>query len=336
MRILVIADAGLTVPPQRYGGTERMVASLCDGFAARGHEVVLMAAEGSTASGRLVTHRRCDDSSLASRAFRKIWFQPLSLAAARGCDVILNAGRTDYLHGLLATRIPLAVRFDTPIGQSDVDFLTRRRPGSDLVMISISQNQRSAVHGGNWTLIHNGIDTRVHRPKVDVGTHLAFLGRLAPEKGIEAAIRVAREAGLPLRIGGNVPDRDYFDSRVRPGLTDDVEYLGELDQFECRELLASSSALLFPVWSPEAFGLVVVEALACGTPVVAARSGPTPELLVDGVTGFLCGSEAEMVRAVARVGEIDRAACRQDAVARFSSDRMVEGHLRALESVAGS
>jgi hypothetical protein len=155
MRILVVADAVLRVPPVRYGGTERVVASLCDGFVERGHEVVLMAAEGSTASGRLIAHRPCDNSSYTSRAFRKLWPQPISLAAVSGRDVVLNCGRVDYFHALLATRVPLAARFGNPIDQISVDFLVDRRSNPSLRLISIADSQRRGISGSRWETVYN-------------------------------------------------------------------------------------------------------------------------------------------------------------------------------------
>jgi glycosyltransferase involved in cell wall biosynthesis len=335
VRILVIADAVLPVPPLRYGGAERVLAALCDGFVERGHEVVLMASPGSTASGTLVTHQACDNSSFRSRAFRKAWFQPLSLAAVRGCDVVLNAGRVDYLHALLLTKNPLAVRFDNPIVQKDVDFLLRRRQGADLRFIAVSDSQRSAVQGGGWEIVPNAVDTDLYRPKQSHGDDLAFLGRVVPQKGIETAIRVARRTGRRLRVGGIAPDPEFFDRAVRPHLGDGVDFLGELDGAESRDLLASSSALLFPISGQEAFGLVMAEALSCGTPVIAMRAGPTPEIVRDGVTGFLCAHEDGMIDAVSRLDEISRDECRADALRRFSLDRMTTDHLRVLDELAG-
>jgi glycosyltransferase involved in cell wall biosynthesis len=333
MRVLVVADAVLRVPPVRYGGAERVIASLCDGFVERGHEVVLMAAEGSTASGRLVAHQPCNNASFVSRAFRKLWFQPLSLSAVRSCDVVLNSGRVDYLHALLASRVPIAARFDNPIDQSSVDFLVRRRAGADLRLISISDSQRRGINGGHWDTIHNAVDTTLYRPAGPLGEDLAFVGRLTPEKGIDTAIRVAQRSGRMLRIAGPEPDPNFFEQAVRPHLGADVEYLGELDGAGASALMASSAATLFPIRWREPFGLVMAESLACGTPVIAVRSGSVPEVVRTGETGFICESEDEMVDSVARLEEISRDACRRDAEARFSNERMLSDYLRVLQEL---
>jgi glycosyltransferase involved in cell wall biosynthesis len=335
MRVLVVADAVLRVPPVKYGGAERVIASLCDGFVERGHEVVLMAAEGSTASGRLVVHRPCDNASYLSRAFRKIWFQPLSISAVRSCDVVLNSGRVDYLHAVLASRVPIAARFGNPIDQPSVDFLVRRRAGADLRLVSISDSQRRGIMGGHWDTIYNAVDTTLYRPAGPVGEHLAFVGRLTPEKGIDIAIRVARRSGRPLRIAGPESDPGFFKHAVRPYLGADVEYLGVLDGAGVSTLMASSVATLFPIRWREPFGLVMAESLACGTPVIALRTGPVPEVIRSGETGFICDSEDQMVASVVRVGEISREVCRRDAEVRFSNGRMVTDYLRILEDLAG-
>ena len=338
MRLLVIADARIPVPPDGYGGTERIVALLCEGLAARGHEVTLMAARGSRNYGRLVTHPWAGRKPYPYRAWCKIRFQALSLWEARNADVVINSGRVDYLESLLRTSTPLVCRFDNPIEQSTIDFLLARRSKA-LALVSVSDHQRAHLAAaGSWRTVHNAVDTDrlAFSPRPDPG-YLAFLGRLTANKGVHVAIEVARRLGRPLRIAGNVSDeaggRQFFETHVRPHLGNGVEWLGAVDDDAKAPFLRNAAALLVPIQWEEPFGLVVAEALACGTPVLAMHRGSMPELIRHGVTGFLCRSTDEMVDAVGRVGAIDRRACREDCERRFSADRMVEDYIAAARDL---
>jgi glycosyltransferase involved in cell wall biosynthesis len=341
LRILVIADARLPVPPARYGGTERIVALLCAGLAARGHEVTLMAAKGSRDYGRLITHPWAGHKPRPYRAWCKLRFQALSLWHARDADVVINFGRIDYLWSLFKTSKPLVCTFENPIEQPMIDFLLARRRKA-LALVSVSDHQRAHLAGtGRWRTIFNAIDTDrlAFAPRPDPG-YLAFLGRLTENKGVHLAIDVARQLGRPLRIAGNVPDepgdRQFFETRVRPQLGDGIEWIGAVDDEAKVPFLQNAAALLVPIQWDEPFGLVVAEALACGAPVVAMHRGSMPELIRHGVTGFLCRSTDEMAAAVRRIGEIDRRACREDCERRFSADAMVDRYVSVMRSIAGS
>lgn len=343
LRVCVIADAVAPVPPRGYGGTERIVALLCEGLARRGHRVALMAAEGSRRDwGRLVVHVRADNRSWLSRAYRKLLFQPLSLWAAAGADVIHNFGRVDYLTGLLATSTPMAATFQNPLVPEDIAWLVRRRPAG-LILTAISDRQRAGLdRAGRWRTVYNAADPErfPFRADPDRPAYLAFLGRLTANKGVDTAVRVARAAGMPLRIAGNIPDEpgaaELFEREVRPHLGAGVEWVGELDDAAKKPFLAGAAALLFPIRWEEPFGIVMAEALACGTPVVALRRGAVPEVVDHGVTGFVCDDEAGLTAAVGRLGGLDRAACRRAAETRFSADAMVEGYLSVYrELLAG-
>jgi glycosyltransferase involved in cell wall biosynthesis len=338
VRVLVIADARIPVPPKRYGGTERIVALLCDGLAARGHQVTLMAAKGSRNYGRLITYSWAGRKPYPYRAWCKLRFQALSLAAARNADVVINFGRVNYLWGVLQTTKPLICQFQNPIQHSAIDFLLSRRTEA-LLLVSASDQQRAHVAGtGFWRTIYNAVDTDrlAFAPRPDPG-YLAFLGRLTANKGAHVAIEVARRLGRPLRIAGNVSDeargRHFFETRVRPQLGDGIEWIGVVDDEAKVPFLQNAAALLVPIQWHEPFGLVVAEALACGTPVLAMHRGSMPELIRHGVTGFLCRSTDEMVDAVGRLGEIDRRACREDCERRFSADRMVEDYVAAARDL---
>jgi glycosyltransferase involved in cell wall biosynthesis len=332
VRITVIADPVVPVPPRGYGGTERVVFLLCEGLVARGHDVVLLAGPGSRTSGRLVVHRAAG-SSLGSRMLRKALFQPLSLAASRSADVVQSFGRVDYLGSLLRSRIPLVHGFANPIVPAEVAFLTAKRRTA-LRLVSISDAQRKHIGSGPlWRTVFNGVDVNrlpfVEHPSGE--PYLAFLGRLTANKGVHLAIRVALEAGVRLRIAGNVASepggREYFDTYVAPHLGSTIEWVGEIGDAEKPSFLGHARGLLFPIQWDEPFGLVVAEALACGTPVIAWRRGSTPELIVDGVSGFLCDSVEDMVTATRGLETIRRGDCRRECVQNMSADRMVEQYL---------
>lgn len=339
MKVLLIADPHLPVPPKGYGGTERIVHLVAQGLAESGHEVVLLAREGSRSPGALF-HHRAPAASFVSRARRKLSFQPLSLVAARGCDVVHNFGRVDYLYSLLRLGPPLAVTFENPIAPYELEILRRARKPS--AWISISDAQRSGAGEGPWRTIYNAVDTtrlRYHeRPAPD--PYLAFLGRLTPNKGVHVAIDVAERAGLPLKIAGNVSNepgaREYFVEQVRPRLRGKIEWIGEIGDEQKNGFLGGASALLFPIQWQEPFGIVVAESLACGTPVIATRAGATAELIDHGRTGALCHDLDELVEAAQAVEGLNRGACRATAEARFSAEAMTRAYLSAYEELLAS
>jgi glycosyltransferase involved in cell wall biosynthesis len=317
LRILVIADGKIPVPPAGYGGTERIVALMCEGLAARGHQITLMAARGSRNYGRLIAQPWAGSKPYPYRAWCKLRFQAQSLWHARGADVVINFGRVDYLWSLLKTTTPLICQFQNPVEHSEIKFLVSRR-AETLLLVSASDHQRVHLAGtGPWRTIYNAVDTDrlAFAPRPEPG-YLAFLGRLTAEKGVHVAIEVARWLGRPLRIVGNVSDeagaREFFETRVRPQLGDGIEWVGPVDDDAKVPFLQNASALLMPIQWDEPFGLVVAEALACGTPVIATDRASMPELVRQGVTGFLCRSPDEMADAVGRLGKIDRRACRED------------------------
>ena len=216
--------------------------------------------------------------------------------------------------------------------------MVSRFPGAPFV--SISNNQRAPLGGANWLgTVYHGLPADMFRPSFEPGSYLAFLGRLTAEKGPEAAIRIARAAGMPLRIAAKVPrgERGYFKERLEPQIDgDQVRLTGEVNDKAKERFLAAASALLFPIDWPEPFGLVMIEAMACGTPVIAFRSGSVPEVVDDGVTGFVVDGEAEAVEAVRRLGELDRRQVRAHFEQRFTAKRMAEEYFRHYEMLVGA
>jgi glycosyltransferase involved in cell wall biosynthesis len=340
MKILVIADPNIPVPPVDYGGTERIVHLLCRELQEMGHRVCLIAGPGSRDyGGGLYLHTR-PTLGYHSRAYRKLLFQAISLWAVRGIDAVVNFGRVDYLEGLLRTKVPLLNCFPNPVSQSEVDWLLGRR-STALRLIGISRAQFKSLETNNLVdIIYNATDTQILVPtlRLNSSPYLVFLGRVTANKGADTAIAVARRSGMPLKLAGTIMDHDlggrrFFEEKIRPELGEDVEYVGPVDDIEKRRLLGEARALLFPIRWPEPFGIVMAESLACGTPVIATRVASVPEVIEHGSTGFVVDTEEQMADAVAHLGVIDRAACRRSAENRFSPRRMAEGYLASIESL---
>jgi glycosyltransferase involved in cell wall biosynthesis len=334
---LVIADPHIPVPPQVYGGVERIVANLCKGLSQLGHKVHLLAAPGSGDYGGGLTTHRPPGRSLASRAYRKLLFRRLAASAAREADLVINFGRLDYFAGLLHGRQPLICWFQNPVPQSEIDYVLARRPDvASITFVGVSHSQIDGLEtAGRARVIHNVADTDIltFRAQPDTPPYVAFLGRLTRNKGVHLAIAAARSAGVRLVIAGNVSQEaggeKYFETEVRPHLGAGCEWIGPVNDEQKAVLLGGATALLFPAQWKEPFALVVPESLACGTPVIAWNIASTPEAVREGKTGYLCRSLEEMVVAIGKVcsGEIDRRVCRYDAEARFSPDRLVESCL---------
>jgi glycosyltransferase involved in cell wall biosynthesis len=320
MNILVIADPHIPVPPQHYGGAERIVALYARAFQERGHRVHLLAGAGSQPYGGRLHLHRAPTMAWRSRARRKIQFQLQSLWAARDADVIYNHGRFDYLEALLLMRRPLLSEFHNPIDQAQINFAETRIRSPRVAFQLISD---------------------LYRPGEGAGGYLAFLGRLTANKGLDTALEVAEASGRSLVIAGTLSRQDddeaFFRHRIEPRL-DGVRFrwIGPVNDLQKHALLADAAALLFPIRWPEPFGIVMVEALACGTPVIATRCGSTPEVIEHGRTGFLCDNTEELVAAVGRLGEISRAYCRAAAEQRFDVNVVAPQVLAVLQDLAGT
>lgn len=342
MNVMVIADPLLPVPPQGYGGTERIVGWLCDGLLSRGHSVTLVAGAGSRAGSRLVIHR-APGRAFASRVYRKVAFQITSVLAARGADVVHNFGRIDYTEALVRLGTRVVYTFQNPVADWERSWLVQRtRHRESIALVGISDAHcRDAGPDPRWSRVYNAVDTDVVRPPVRRPSrdYLAFLGRMTRNKGIDTAISVARATGMRLRIAGNVSGeqggREFFERSVRPHLGSSIEWVGEIGDADKSEFLGNARALLFPVRWEEPFGIVIAEALSAGTPVIGMKRGSVPELVEDGVTGFLVGNEDEMSDAVQRVECIDARTCRSEALSRFSISAMVDAYLRIYSSLVG-
>jgi glycosyltransferase involved in cell wall biosynthesis len=333
LRIAQVAPPMESVPPTGYGGTERIVAELVTELHRRGHTVTLFAAGDSTIAADL--------EATVPNALRPLGFtgDPSGYLAATMTRVLRRQGDFDVIHGHLEwANLMLARSARTPVigtfhGRLDLpwaaDALADPVPG----MVAISRDQAATHPTFRWAgVVYNGLNLAAAPFEVDRDDALCFVGRIAPEKGVVDAIEIARMSGRPLRIaakiGPTTQEQDYAETVFRPAMgRADVEFLGEISGADRDLLMASSYALLMPGTWPEPFGLVAIEALACGTPVIARRTGALPEVIREGIDGFLGDDPLELASLLGRVDELDRAAIRADVLERFSAGRMVDGYL---------
>jgi glycosyltransferase involved in cell wall biosynthesis len=340
LRIGIVAPPWLPVPPNGYGGTEAVLDRLAIGLERAGHEVLLVGHPDSTCPVDFVaTQRLPAGTGIGEAAFE--------LRHAVQAYRLLQDRRVDVIHDhtlagpLLDREVAPAPIVTTNHGTFDDEILplyieiARRVP-----VLAISRSQAAQAVGLTpLAVIHHGLDVTRSPVGAGAGGYLVFLGRMHPTKGVHIAIEVARRAGMPLRIAAKMREGrelEYFRQRVEPLLGGDVEYIGEVGADAKQRLLADAVALLNPIRWPEPFGMVMIEALACGTPVVAFRNGAAPEIVEPGVSGLLCDTVEEMIEAVGRVCMIDRASCRRHAEEHFSTERMVDDHVAVYRSLVRS
>src|SRR3954453_12353744 len=336
MRIAQVAPLVESVPPKLYGGTERVVAWLVEELVSLGHEVTLFASGDSKTSARL--------NAVWPRALRlgRPRTDPMVAQAALLEAVARHATEFDVIHTHIDwLHLPLLSRLGVPFlttchGRLDLPGfpdVVRRFP--DAPFVSISDNQRAPLSEANWIgTIYHGLPADLFRPSFKPGAYLAFLGRLTAEKGPEVAIRIARAAKMPLRIAAKVPrgERAYFKQRLEPQIDGkQVQLIGEVNDEAKQDFLAGAAALLFPIDWPEPFGLVMIEAMACGTPVIAFSRGSVPEVIDHGVTGFVVDGEAEAVEAVRRLSELNRHKVRRRFEQRFTVKQMAKRYSEYYE-----
>jgi len=336
LSIAQVAPLYESVPPRMYGGTERIVSYLTEELVAMGHDVTLFASGDSRTSARLVPGSarslRLDPSCRDPLAHHMVLLERVLREAPR-FDVIHF--HCDYIHFPVSRRLPIPT-VTTLHGRLDLpDLVPLYREFPDMPLVSISDAQRGPLpHAGWQATIHHGLPPEFGASAAASGRgedgYLAFLGRVSPEKRVDRAIEIAKGAGMPLRIAAKVDaaDRAYFETEIRPLLdAPGIEFLGEIEEESKEEFLGAARALLFPIDWPEPFGLVMIEALACGTPVIAFRRGSVPEVIDEGRTGFLVSSVEEAVQAVTRVGSLRREDCRETFERRFTARRMGEDYV---------
>ena len=338
MRIAQVAPLSESVPPKLYGGTERVVAILTDELVKRGHSVTLFASGDSRTRGRLVAI--CPEAQRLAQSCDP-WAAHLlmiELVAKRASEFDIIHFHVAPLHFSLARRVPTP-NVTTLHGRLDLNEIhTLYQEFSELPLVSVSNAQRAPLARLNWVdTVYHGLPDSALRFHPRQGHYLAFLGRISREKRPDRAIAIAKAAGMPLRIAAKVDpvDRKYFAEEIEPLLDHPlIEFTGEIPDSRKSEFLGNARALLFPIDWPEPFGLVMIEALACGTPVVAFRGGSVVEILEDGVNGFVVDSIEQAVEATRRVRTLDRRTCRLTFERRFTAARMAADYLAVYRRLA--
>jgi glycosyltransferase involved in cell wall biosynthesis len=339
MKIAQIAPLAESVPPRLYGGTERVVSYLTDELVRLGHEVTLFASADSSTRARLLA---CAPRALRlDRGVR----DPLPHLLLMLERVRQRSHEFDLLHFHIDPPLHFPLfrgladkTLTTVHGRLDLpDLQPLFHEFSDMPLVSISDSQRRPLPAANWVgTVHHGLaaDVCPFNP-APRGNYFAFLGRVSPEKGLERAILIARAARVPLRIAAKVDavDEKYFRERITPLIGGPVQYIGELGEGEKPAFLGNASALLFPIDWPEPFGLAMIEAMACGTPVLAWRNGAVPEIVEHGVTGFIVDSIDQAAACVPRIARLDRTWVRARYEARFTAARMARDYLAVYRAL---
>jgi glycosyltransferase involved in cell wall biosynthesis len=338
MRIAQIAPLTEAVPPTLYGGTERVISWLTEELVALGQDVTLFASGDSVTTAKLepIWPRalRLDGTVRDPNALHMMMLEQVY---QRADEFDLMHFHLDYFPFSLMSR--QATPFITTLhGRLD---LPEHQPVfstfSAMPIVSISNSQRRPIPKANWVdTVYHGLPADLLTPKDVKPSYLAFLGRISPEKRVDRAIKIAQRCGMPLKIAAKVDnaDKDYFDELIRPLLsTSGVEFIGEIGDDKKSEFLSGATALLVPIDWPEPFGLVMIEAMACGTPVIAFNRGSVPEIIEDGLTGFVVEDETSAAGAVRKIGSLSRQAIRQRFEERFTARRMAEDYLQVYRKL---
>lgn len=338
MKIAQVSPLYESVPPKYYGGTERVVSYLTEALVQLGHQVTLYASGDSTTAAQLrpMCHRAlrldkhsidpvADHVSLAERVFHD----------AKQFDVVHS--HIDYIGYPLMRRLE-SPNVTTLHGRLDIsNLINLYREFDDIHVVSISNSQRLPLSWANWVgTVYHGLPEEIYTYCSEEGKYLAFLGRICPEKRVDTAIEIAKKVGMPLKIAAKVDkvDEEYFNTLVKPLLDHPlIEYIGEIGEAEKVEFLGEAFALLFPIDWPEPFGLVMIEAMAYGTPIIAHLQGSVPEVMEQGRTGFVVKDVEGAVQAVKSVSEISRKHCREVFEKRFTAKRMAQAYLKIYKKL---
>ncbi len=339
MRIAEVSPLFESVPPRYYGGTERVVAYLTNELVRQGHEVALFASGDSVTSARLVSP--CDEALRLSKHF--IDWMPHHLVMLEQLFKLRDEFDVIHFH-LESLHFPFARRAGVPHlttlhGRLDIpDLVPLYREYREMPVVSVSDSQRRPLPWLRWLgTVHHGLPENLYRLHERPAEYLAFLGRISPEKRVDRAIRIAERVGIPLKIAAKVDraDEPYYQTVKKLFRRPLVEYVGELGEREKHDFLGNAVALLFPIDWPEPFGLVMIEAMACGTPTIAYRNGSVPEIISDGVTGIIVHDLEGAVDAVKRIHTIDRRDCRRVFEEHFTAGRMAREYVSLFTRVIG-
>jgi len=345
LRIAQIAPLWTRIPPATYGGIELLLKLLVDELVVRGHDVTLFSSGDCVTSGRL---HSTVESNLTDRITAGEMYMFEYYASSTMAEVQKAAGDFDIIHYHLSSAwLPLAATIPTPglftmhtSPHLDDEWVMRRWPGVAVAGISECQMHGASVKlGREFPIIYNGCDFEAYDPCYEPGKYLAFLGRLSPEKNPLGAIRIAKSVDMPIVLAGqpqNENERRYFHAEIEPLLDGKaVHWIGPVNHTQKNELLRNAAALLFPIQWEEPFGLVMIEAMACGTPVIAHRRGSVAEVVDDGITGFHAGVIDAMSELVPRALELDRRMVREHAMQRFGFRRMVDNYVNLYRALLG-
>src|SRR5258705_12554123 len=339
MKVAQIAPLYESVPPKLYGGTERVVSYLTDGLVCQGHDVTLYASADSVTMAELrpmcEKALRLQGSNVVDPLANHI--RMLEIVAQEATEFDIVHFHIDYLHFPLTRRqnFPSVTTLHGRLDIPEVQALFREFPEMNLV--SISDSQREPMLWANWVgTVHHGLPEDLYPPNYNKGKYLAFIGRISPEKRVDRAIEVAMQVGLPLKIAAKIDpaDKDYFESEIQ-GLMDHplVEYIGEIGEHEKAQFLGNAMALMFLIDWQEPFGLVLTEAMACGTPIIAYGMGSVPEVIDEGVTGYIVDGIDAAAKAVGRIDALDRRNIRRVFEQRFSASRMCHAYLNIYQRI---
>lgn len=336
MRVVIIAPPWVAIPPVAYGGTESVLDTLARGLQRSGHDVTLFTTGDSTCPvPRRSILQRAAGVGMGGSA-TELRHVIHAYEVARDADVVHDHTLVGPVYSDRFSGLPVVTTNHGPFQSELGDYY--RAIGPRVPVIAISHHQASTATGVPIAaVIHHGVDQDRFPVGPGTGEYAAFLGRMCPEKGIPAAIGAARLAGIPLQIAAKMSEPAeilYFDRVVRPLLGGDIQYIGEVASEAKLELLGNATCLLNPIAWPEPFGMVMLESLACGTPVVTTAMGAAPEIVDNGRTGFICADVKSAASALQIVGSLSREACRDVVRERFSSDRMVARHVALYEQVA--
>jgi glycosyltransferase involved in cell wall biosynthesis len=341
VKIAVVSPVWFPVPPTGYGGIEAVVSLLTDGLVEAGHDVTLFATGDSRTPAQLEYAYEVAPSERFETVVPELNHALNCYARASDFDVVNDHSGPLSAAFLAMSSTPVVHTVHLPLEEDRAAVYDRLASvAPNLGLVSISMSQRKPRPALNWVgHCPNAVDLDVHRFNPDPGEYLLFLGRMSHDKGAHRAVAAAEQAGLPLKLAGKqrtAGERHYFATEVEPHLGDGIEYLGEVSPEEKVELLRDALVTLFPISWEEPFGLVMIESLACGTPVVASRCGAVPEVLEDGVTGIVVDVDAELSpAAIHAAAGLDRHACRAAAEERFAPAEMVARYARVFEAVAG-
>lgn len=340
LRVAQVAPLYESVPPKLYGGTERIVSFLTEALVAAGHDVTLFASGDSVTGARLVpaTEKALRLSGAVDQLAPHITMLQLVQNNIKNFDVVHY--HIDYMHYPVSC-CAVTPHITTLHGKLSVPELEPLyKLYKEIPVVSISNAQRAPLSWINWQgTVYHGLPEDLFTPHYQKGEYLAFLGRISPEKGVDQAIAIAIECGIPLKIAAKIDshDKDYYETHIRKQFDHPlVEYVGEITEAEKNEFLGKAMALLFPINWPEPFGLVMIESLACGTPVIAYRNGSVPEILADGSSGFIVTTREEAVAAVHTIESIDRRECRRHFEERFTAARMADDYIRIYRHIMKS